>query len=177
MKLRKRLRYPGDLFDAQTKHFGDELDEVDLHAATPTALDVAWRRERATVELRAGFLECERLGAERAAIVLGPLDDALSERLAAEPKLRERLIVYDLAALSKAEQRGRVPRVVPARRLRRQGARLGGLHAGPRLARCDLARHGLAPPGLLGSADPEVVSERVAQAAVGPIVAFGRLLG
>jgi hypothetical protein len=92
----------GELFDALTAHFRDELDEVDLYAASPTALDVGWRRERATVELRAGFVECERLGAERPAIVLGPLDDALSERLAAEPKLRERLVVYDLAALSKA---------------------------------------------------------------------------
>ena len=92
----------GELFDSLSAHFRDELDEVDLHAASPTALDVAWRRERATVELRAGFVECERLGAERPAIVLGPLDDALSERLAAEPTLRERLVVYDLAALSKA---------------------------------------------------------------------------
>jgi hypothetical protein len=92
----------GELFDALTAHYRDELDEVDLYAASPTALDVGWRRERATVELRAGFVECERLGAERPAIVLGPLDDALSERLAAEPKLRERLVVYDLAALSKA---------------------------------------------------------------------------
>jgi hypothetical protein len=92
----------GELFDALAAHFRDELDEVDLYAASPTALDVGWRRERATVELRAGFVECERLGAERPAIVLGPLDDALSERLAAEPKLRERLVVYDLAALAKA---------------------------------------------------------------------------
>jgi hypothetical protein len=52
--------------------------------------------------VRAGFVECERLGAERPTIVLGPLDDALSERLAGEPKLRERLVVYDLAALAKA---------------------------------------------------------------------------
>jgi hypothetical protein len=58
--------------------------------------------ERASVELRAGFVECERLGAERAAILLGPLDDALSERLAAEPQLCERLIVYDVAALASA---------------------------------------------------------------------------
>jgi hypothetical protein len=92
----------GELFDALTAHFRDELDEIDLHAVTPTAFDAMWRRERATVELRAGFVECERLGAERPAIVLGPLDDGLSERLAAEPKLRERLVVYDLAALSKA---------------------------------------------------------------------------
>jgi hypothetical protein len=92
----------GELFDALTAHFRDELDEVDLYATSPTKLDVGWRRERATVELRAGFVECERLGAERPTIVLGPLDDALSERLAAEPKLRERLIVYDLAALAKA---------------------------------------------------------------------------
>jgi hypothetical protein len=92
----------GELFDALSAHFRDELDEVELHAATPTALDVGWRRERATVELRASFVECERLAAERPAIVLGPLDDTLSERLAAEPRLRERLVVYDLAALSKA---------------------------------------------------------------------------
>jgi hypothetical protein len=92
----------GELFDALTDHYRDELDEVELHAASPAALDVAWRRERATVELRAGFVECDRLGAEQPAILLGPLDDELSERLAAEPKLRERLIVYDLAALAKA---------------------------------------------------------------------------
>ena len=73
----------GELFDSLSAHFRDELDEVELHAEAPTALDVAWRRERATVELRAGFVECERLGAERPAIVVGPLDDALSERLAA----------------------------------------------------------------------------------------------
>jgi hypothetical protein len=85
---------------ALSAHFRDGLDEVDLHAGSPTALDVAWWSERATVELRAGLVECERLGAERPAIVLGPLDDALSERLAAEPKLRERLVVYDLAALA-----------------------------------------------------------------------------
>jgi hypothetical protein len=67
----------GELFDALTVHYREELDEVEVHAASPTALDVAWRRERATVELRAGFVECERLGAERPAILLGPLDDAL----------------------------------------------------------------------------------------------------
>jgi hypothetical protein len=92
----------GELFDALADHYRDELDEVELHAASPSALDVGWRRERATVELRAGFVDCDRLGAERPAILLGPLDDGLSERLAAEPKLRERLIVYDLAALAKA---------------------------------------------------------------------------
>ncbi len=92
----------GELFDALTAHYRDELDEVELHAISPTALDVAWRRERATVELRAGFVECERLAAERPAIVLGPLDDALSERLAAEAQLRDRILVYDLAALAKA---------------------------------------------------------------------------
>ena len=92
----------GELFDALTAHYRDELDEVELHAISPTVLDVAWRRERATVELRAGFVECERLAAERPAIVLGPLDDALSERLAAEAQLRDRILVYDLAALAKA---------------------------------------------------------------------------
>jgi len=92
----------GELFDALTAHFRDELDEVELNAASATALDVTWRRERAGVGLRAGFVDCERLGAERPAIVLGPLDDALSERLAADSKLRERLIVYDLAGLAKA---------------------------------------------------------------------------
>jgi hypothetical protein len=92
----------GELFDALAAHYRDELDEVELHAATPTVLDAAWRRERATVELRAGLVECDRLAAERPAIVLGPLDDGLAQRFAAEPRLRERLVVYDLAALAKA---------------------------------------------------------------------------
>jgi hypothetical protein len=47
-------------------------------------------------------VEWERLAAERPAVVLGPLDEALAERFAAEARLRERIVVYDLVALSKA---------------------------------------------------------------------------
>lgn len=92
----------GEVLDAFAEHCRHELDEVELLAASPTALELGWRRERATVELRAGLVRGERLGAERPAIVLASLDDALAERLAAEPRLRERIVVYDLVALAKA---------------------------------------------------------------------------
>jgi hypothetical protein len=92
----------GEVLDAFAEHCRDELDEVELLAASPTALELGWRRERATVELRAGLVRGERLAAEQPAILLAPLDDALAERLAAEPRLRERMVVYDLVALAKA---------------------------------------------------------------------------
>jgi hypothetical protein len=92
----------GEVLDAFAEHCRDELDEVELLAASPTALELGWRRERATVELRAGLVRGERLAAEQPAILLAPLDDALAERLAAEPRLRERRVVYDLVALAKA---------------------------------------------------------------------------
>jgi hypothetical protein len=92
----------GEVLDEFAHHCRDELDEIELSASAPTALEVAWRRERATVELRAGLVGWERLSAERPVIVLGPLDDALAERFAAEAPLRERIVVYDLVTLNKA---------------------------------------------------------------------------
>jgi hypothetical protein len=97
-----RTTSQGEVLDDFARHCRDELDEVELLASAPTALDLRWRRERATVELRAGLLELERLAAERPAVVLGPLDDALAERFAADARLRERIVVYDLLALAKA---------------------------------------------------------------------------
>jgi hypothetical protein len=97
-----RTTTQGEVLDAFARHCREELDEVELIATAPTALEVAWRRERATVELRAGLLAWERLSAERPVIVLGPLDDALAERFAAEAPLRERIVVYDLVTLNKA---------------------------------------------------------------------------
>lgn len=92
----------GEVLDAFARHCRDELDEVELVSSAPTALEVAWRRERATVELRAGLLAWVRLSAERPMIVIGPLDEALAERFAAEAPLRERIVVYDLVTLNKA---------------------------------------------------------------------------
>jgi hypothetical protein len=97
-----RTTSQGEVLDDFARHCRDELDEVELVASAPTALDLRWRRERAMVELRAGLLEWERLAAERPAVLLGPLDDPLAERFAADAQLRERIVVYDLLALSKA---------------------------------------------------------------------------
>jgi hypothetical protein len=97
-----RTTTQGEVLDAFARHCRDELDEVELVEGTPTMLELRWRRELSTVELRAALPQAKDLAAERPMILLGPLDDALAERFAADASLRERIAIYDLAALSKA---------------------------------------------------------------------------
>jgi hypothetical protein len=92
----------GDVLDAFAIHCRD-LEDVELLRVEPTRLDVAWRRERSAVELRAGFLFCERLaGAEpEPTLLIGDLGTANVERFVDDESLRSRIALYDLARLEK----------------------------------------------------------------------------
>jgi hypothetical protein len=91
----------GEILDAFARHCRDELDEVELLAADRTRLTLAWRRERATVELRAGTVAFERLAAEHPALLLTPLSEPVVARLAEDQRLAARLAVCDLVRLEK----------------------------------------------------------------------------
>lgn len=91
----------GELIDAFARHCEEDLDEVAVVERTPVRLDLAWRRERATVELRAGLLFCERLAGSGPLLLLGDLSAVVVERLLDAPSLRSRLAVYDLVRLEK----------------------------------------------------------------------------
>ena len=87
----------GEILDAFARHCREELDDVEVLTTTPTRLDLAWRRERSSVEL-AGNLP----GGDEPTLVLAELTEALVTRLLDDPALRARVAVYDLGRLEKA---------------------------------------------------------------------------
>jgi hypothetical protein len=82
----------GQVLDTFRDYCREELDDVDV-------LD--WRRERSTVEVRAGFLFCERLAAEGSALLLGPIGPKATERFLDDETLRSRVALLDLERLEK----------------------------------------------------------------------------
>jgi hypothetical protein len=91
----------GQVLDAFRDYCRDELDDVDVLDATPSRLELGWRRERSTVEVRAGFLFCERLATEGPALLLGPVGPKATERFLADETLRSRVALLDLERLEK----------------------------------------------------------------------------
>jgi hypothetical protein len=91
----------GAVLDAFAAHCRDELDDVDLLSQGPVRLELVWRRERAAIELRCGFLFLERLAEDEPLLLLGELTPAAVERFLADEALRGRVAVYDLAQLEK----------------------------------------------------------------------------
>jgi hypothetical protein len=90
----------GEVLDAFAAYCTD-LDDVELLAVKPGRLEVAWRRERSRVELRAGFLFCQRLAGAEPLLLLGDLGSAVSERFVDDESLRSKIALYDLARLEK----------------------------------------------------------------------------
>lgn len=90
----------GDVLDGFALHCRD-LEDVELVGVEPARLDVAWRRERSAVELRAGFLFCERLAGTEPVLLLGDFGAAVAGRFTDDESLRSRIAVYDLARLEK----------------------------------------------------------------------------
>ena len=68
---------------------------------TPLLLSLGWRRERSTIELRAGLAFCDRLAGEGPALLLAPIGPKAVERFLADPALRARVALLDLARLEK----------------------------------------------------------------------------
>jgi hypothetical protein len=91
----------GEVLDAFAAYCRDELDDVEVLERTPSRLDLGWRRERSTIELRAGFLFCERLAANGPALLLGAVGPRAVERFLEDEALRSRIAVLDLARLEK----------------------------------------------------------------------------
>ena len=96
----QRLTY-GEVLDAFAVYCRDVLDDVEVLEEGPVRLLLRWRREESLVELRAGFLFCERLAGAQPSLLLGTLGAAVAERFADDAALRSRLALYDLAALEK----------------------------------------------------------------------------
>ena len=91
----------GELLDAFARHCQTELDEVEVLAAEPARLALAWRRERATIELRAGGLADEPVAGEDPVMLLMPIDEQSITRLVNDQRLAARLALCDLVRLEK----------------------------------------------------------------------------
>jgi hypothetical protein len=89
----------GDLLDRFAAHCADELDDVDVVAADPIRLDLAWRGGEGTVELRADLVGVERLDGVH--LLLMSIDDALVERFLDDEQLRGHIAVVDVDRLEK----------------------------------------------------------------------------
>jgi hypothetical protein len=87
----------GELLDRFAAHCRDELDDVELRAADPTRLQLAWRGGEGTVELRADLAGL----ADGTHLILTPIDDALVERFLDDEQLRGRIAVVDIDRLEK----------------------------------------------------------------------------
>jgi hypothetical protein len=94
----------GEILAAFALYCRDELDDVQVLAATATRLAVRWRSETSRLELRAGLIGCERLAGEQPLMLLGDTEadlESLVERMVGDAELRGRLAVYDLERLEK----------------------------------------------------------------------------
>jgi hypothetical protein len=91
----------GELLDAFAAYCADELDDIEVVEHAPSRLALGWRRERSTIELRAGLLFCERLAADGPVLVLGPIGPKAVERFLDDAALRSRVAVLDPDRLEK----------------------------------------------------------------------------
>ncbi len=91
----------GEILDAFGGYCRDELDDVEVVESAPSRLALGWRRERSAIELRAGFLFCERLAEDGPALLLGSIGPKAAERFLADEGLRSRVALLDLARLEK----------------------------------------------------------------------------
>jgi hypothetical protein len=91
----------GEVLAGFARHCADELEDVEVVEQAPSRLVLSSKKELGTLELRAGFLFCERLAGDGPILLLGELDDALVDRFLADEGLRSSVAVYDLARLQK----------------------------------------------------------------------------
>lgn len=94
----------GQILAAFADHCRDDLDDVEVLEQGRAHLVARWRSETSRLELRADLAGCSRLASDTPTMLLGDLEahlDALVEEFVADPALRGRLAVYDLARLEK----------------------------------------------------------------------------
>jgi hypothetical protein len=91
----------GQVLDAFRDYCRDELDDVEVLESTPSRLALGWRRERGTIELRAGYLFCERLAVDGPTLLLAPIGPKTTDHFLDDETLRARVAVLDLERLEK----------------------------------------------------------------------------
>jgi len=91
----------GEVLDAFADYCERELEDVEVLERTSLRLALGWRRERSTIELRAGLAFCDLLAAEGPALLLTPIGPKTVERFLDDEALRGRVALLDLARLEK----------------------------------------------------------------------------
>lgn len=91
----------GEVLDAFGDYCERELEDVEVLERTPIRLALGWRRERSSIELRAGLAFCDRLAAEGPVMLLTPIGPNAVERFLDDEGLRARVALLDLARLEK----------------------------------------------------------------------------
>jgi hypothetical protein len=91
----------GEVLDAFADYCDHELDDVEVLERTPLRLALGWRRERSSIELRAGLAFCDRLAVEGPVMLLTPIGPNAVERFLEDEGLRGRVALLDLARLEK----------------------------------------------------------------------------
>jgi len=91
---------PIEVLAAFHRHAADELPDVDVLEASPSALVLRWRREVVDVQLRP-TLEHEPVP-DRPLLAVAPLETVVVTRLLDDERLRATVGVYDLARREKA---------------------------------------------------------------------------
>jgi hypothetical protein len=91
---------PIEVLAAFHHHAAEELDDVDVLDASPSALLLQWKREVVDVQL---LPTLEGIAVpERPLLAIAPLESAVITRLLDDERLRAQLGVYDLARRAKA---------------------------------------------------------------------------
>jgi hypothetical protein len=91
----------GEVLDAFAAYCRDEIDDVEVVEQAPSRLALAWRRELNAIELRAGFLFCDRLATTGPVLLLGAIGPRAVEQFLDDARLRGRVALLDLARLEK----------------------------------------------------------------------------
>jgi hypothetical protein len=92
----------GEILVGFAEHCREQVSDVHVVEERPCRLTLRCRRERSTLELRAGFLFCDRLSGSGPLLLLSELTEPVVHRLARDEALRATVAVYDLARLEKA---------------------------------------------------------------------------
>jgi hypothetical protein len=91
----------GEVLDAFADYCDHELDDVEVLERTPIRLALGWRRERSSIEVRAGLAFCNRLAGDGPVMLLTPIGPKAVERFLEDTSLRARVALLDLARLEK----------------------------------------------------------------------------
>ena len=91
----------GEVMIGFAEHCRSELDDVEVLEEGPSRLALRCGRDMSAIELRAGFIFCDRLRSADPLLLIGDLTEPVVQRLLADEALRTTTAVYDFARLEK----------------------------------------------------------------------------